>query len=175
MVHFGTASACAVAVEQLLQDHDIIFDELKYHLLHAQAKMKQHADVHRRDLVLEMRDLVYLKLHPYRNRSLAQRPNKKLSPHFFGPFKVLQRIGHVAYKLELPSTAKIHPVFHVSQLKQAKGKMTHCLQLPDYLSADMEWLIEPDQVLAICCSHADPRSETEVLICWKNLPEFEAT
>ena len=108
-------------------------------------------------------------------RSSAQRPNEKLSPRFFGPYKISRQLGNVAYELELPSNTKIHPVFHVSQLKQAKGTMLHCLPLPTYLSADMEWMVEPYKVLAVRSTSANPCNVTNVLIQWKGLPEFEAS
>ena len=41
-----------------------------------------------------------------------------LSPEYCGPFRVLKRVGNVAYKLELPEHSKVHPVFHVSHLRK---------------------------------------------------------
>jgi len=59
-----------------------------------------------------------LKLQPHIQSSVATRSNQKLSFRYFGPFTILQRIGAVAYKLDLPSTSQIHPVVHVSLLKK---------------------------------------------------------
>ena len=65
--------------------------------------------------------LVLVKLEPYRQCSMAERASHKLSAQYFGPFNVLKRIGLVAYQIELPTTASIHDVFHVSLLKPYKG------------------------------------------------------
>ena len=45
------------------------------------------------------------------------RSNQNLSPKYFGPYKIIDRCGEVAYKLAIPSSSQIHLVFHVSQLK----------------------------------------------------------
>ena len=82
--------------------------------------MKTRADGKRRDIQFAVKDYVFIKLQPYRQAFVAGRSNQKLSMHYFGPFKVLECIGQVAYKLQLPDTARIHLVFHISLLKKCE-------------------------------------------------------
>ena len=54
-----------------------------------------------------------------------------MSLRYFGPFPIIQKVGKVGYKLELPPAAKIHHVFHISMLKTFKGDLsTQYLPLP---------------------------------------------
>lgn len=78
--------------------------------------MKTFIDRHRTEREFKERDWIYLRLQPYRQKIVAMRRNVKLSPRFYDPFRVVQRLGSVAYHLDLPSTSKIHPVFHASTL-----------------------------------------------------------
>lgn len=65
--------------------------------------------------------MVCVRLRDYCQKTIVARDTKKLSKRYFGPFKVIERIGKVGYRLQLPPEAKIHPVFHVSLLRQAYG------------------------------------------------------
>jgi hypothetical protein len=67
--------------------------------------MKAQADKRRSERTFAVGDSVYLKLQPYVQSSLAPRAHQKLSLHYFGPYKVVERIGSVAYKLELPPSS----------------------------------------------------------------------
>jgi hypothetical protein len=58
--------------------------------------MKQQADKHRNERKFEVGDWVFLRLQPYRQIFVNVHPSKKLLPRFYGPYKVLERIGYVA-------------------------------------------------------------------------------
>ena len=88
----------------------------------AQNHMKQQADQHHSERSFEVGDWVFLRLQSYKHMSLKQaKKDNKLSPKYYGPYKVLQKIGTMAYKLELPASSQVHPVFHVSCLKKVIG------------------------------------------------------
>jgi hypothetical protein len=86
-------------------------------IIEAQARQEQNANRHRREVTLEVGDLVLLSSTHITADSDRQRPTRKLTPRFLGPFKVIQVVSSTAYKLDLPSNMNIHPVFHVSLLK----------------------------------------------------------
>ena len=83
--------------------------------------MKRYADTKREDITFHPGQWVYVKLKPFRQRSVTGPTHSKLSKRYFGPFQVTDRIGEVAYKLQLPEDSRIHPVFHCSLLRPHHG------------------------------------------------------
>ena len=109
--------------------------------------MKNQADKHRVERSFSDGDWVYVKLQPYRQRSLKPTALGKLSPKFYGPFQVLHKVGEVAYKLDLPASSLIHPVFHVSCLKAKLGQqVTPIFKLPS-VSPEGILTLEPEAIL----------------------------
>ena len=135
--------------------------------------MKFQTDKHHREVQFNVGDMVYLRLQPYMQRSLVRRLNEKLDPRFYGPFKIIQKLGSVAYKLDLPTGVTIHPVFHVSQLKPAIGNTQVSPVLLTQLSADLELQVYPESLLGICRAAMGKTTNLEVLMHWSGLPSFE--
>jgi ribosomal protein L21E len=86
--------------------------------------MKKYADKNRSFREFQVGDNVFLKLQPYIQSSVAPRANHKLLFKYYGPFRVIAKISEVAYKLDLPEGSTVHPVFHVSLLRQALSSGT---------------------------------------------------
>ena len=97
----------------------MIRDRLKV----AQSRRKCYADSKRKEIEHEVGDRVYLRVSPLQGVKRFG-VKGKLAPRFVGPYKVLERMGEVAYKLELPEgLSGVHDVFHVSQLKKCHAEI----------------------------------------------------
>jgi hypothetical protein len=89
----------------------------------AQSRQESYTDHRRRELSFEVGDYAYLKVSPMRGLCRFNLRDK-LAPRFIGSFKITERMGEVAYQLELPPLlSDVHDMFHVSQLRK-------CLRVP---------------------------------------------
>ena len=95
-----------------------------------QDRQESYAYQRRKELGFSVGDMIFLKISPW--KSVIRFHNRgKLNPPYIGPFTILERIGSVAYRLELPSELeKIHNVFHISMLKKYKPNSSHILEEP---------------------------------------------
>ncbi|XP_026383400.1 uncharacterized protein LOC113278890 [Papaver somniferum] len=156
-------------------ERDLMLQQLKEDLSKAQSRMNFFADKKRTDKHFEVGDLVFLKLQPYRQTSVVVRKNFKLSAKYFGPFEVIQKVGVVAYKLKLPVGSRIHPVFHVSQLKKKIGLQTvPSPQLPLVDHAG-QFVIEPVAVLDTRTTVRGTFQIPQVLVKWCNSDPSDST
>lgn len=134
-------------LEQQLVDHDHMLQLLRLNLMKAQDRMHNQANTKQREVIFQVGDYAFLKIQPYRQHNLAKRRFEKLSPRFFGPYRIKRVIGPVAYELELPLDAKIHPVFHVSMLKPVPGSFSPTTIAPLPITKDWEFDVQPTSII----------------------------
>lgn len=123
----------------------IIRDRLK----EASDRKKLYADLKRKEIEYSVGDMVFLKVSPWK-KILRFGKKGKLSPQFIGPYRVLKRVGPVAYQLELPQELdRIHDVFHVSILRRYRSDPAHVLPVAEIeVQTDLTFEEEPVQILA---------------------------
>jgi hypothetical protein len=160
------------AVEATLMDRETVLQELKEKLLKAQTIMKAIADQKRIPHKFAIGDLVFVKLRPYRQVSVAGKRIQKLSKRYYGPFKLIKAIGEVAFQLELPPSSRIHPVFHVSQLKPCFGETDKVLDLPAE-AVDNQPVIKP--LVVMDWKKNEETKEWQVLIQWEGMFPEDST
>nr|GFB93101.1 reverse transcriptase domain-containing protein [Tanacetum cinerariifolium] len=122
--------------------------QINNRLLTARSRQKSYADVRRRPLEFNVGDKVMLKVSPWKG-VIHFGKCRKLSLRFIGPFKILERIGPVAYKPELPRELQgIHNSFHVSNLKKCLSDESLSIPLDEVQLDDKLYFIEePTEVI----------------------------
>ena len=143
--------------------------------------MKKSADKNRRPMEYQVWDQVWdqvlVKLHLLQRTRGAL--HKGLMWRYEGPFKILKRVGKVAYKLELPSKLKFHPVFHVSMLKpyykdEDNPRRMESQRAPIGIRSSYDREVES----IIADRWIRPRNQPaphEYIVIWKGHPEIEAS
>ena len=163
------------ATADMVQERLQITSLIKENLAKAQNRMKHYADKHRSERTLQVGEWVFLKLQPYRQQTIAIRKNLKLSAKYFGPFRIIEKVRTVAYKLQLPPGARVHPVFHVSLLKRKIGDAQSAVPVLPELDATDQCLLQPEKVMKRRVTMSDSQPVIQYLIKWNHLPNSEAS
>ncbi|XP_071728215.1 uncharacterized protein [Rutidosis leptorrhynchoides] len=148
---------------------------LKYHLTRAQDRMKCYADKKRTERSFVVGNWVYVKLQPYRQLTLRGNTFNKLSQKYYGPFEVVKQVGQVAYQLQLPHNSRIHPVFHVSQLKLHNGSPPVEMSKIPTVNQDDLLIVEPAKILDRRLTKKGNGATVSLLVPWQNCSADDAT
>ncbi|KAI5402630.1 hypothetical protein KIW84_050288 [Lathyrus oleraceus] len=168
ILRFLSNETKVVAVALELSERDEALTQLKSHLQRAQEQMASYANKKRRDVRFQVGEWVFLKLRPHRQQSVVKRINKKLAARFYGPFKVIAKVGEVAYRLQLPDQFRIHPVFHVSLLKKAVGDYQVLGELPKDLELTNDNDVYPEKVMGSRVTMKGGVTVQQSLIKWRH-------
>jgi hypothetical protein len=149
----------------------IIRDRMKA----AQDRQKSYAD-RRRKLEFQVGEKVFLKVSPTKGVKRFGMQGK-LDPRYIGPYEILRRVGEVAYELALPpQLAKVHNVFHVSQLRRYVFDPSHILQHePIQLVESLQYEEKPVRIVGREVRKLRSRTIPLVKVLWSGQDDDSAT
>lgn len=93
-----------------------------------------------------------------------------MAPKFYGPYEIIEKVGKVAYMLNLPPSAAIHPVFHASLLKKKVSNQISPLSTLPPVNMMGQFEVEPVAILV----KQNNQAAVQVLVQWDNMTEEEA-
>lgn len=159
------------AVDTMLRVRESTIKILQRNVTRAQHRMKLLANRKRTGRSYQIVELVYVKLQPCRQVSVHQ-GNPTLQPKYFGPYQIIEAIGKVAYRLQLPVDAMIYNVFHVSFQRPTYARIQASSVLPPQFQKAARY---PQKVLdrkLVKRGHAPP---AKLLIQWQGESAETAT
>ena len=107
---------------------------------------------------------------------MVSRASAKLSPRFFNPYKILAKVGKVAYRIELPPDSLIHDVFHVSLLRKREGPVLEPIPPPVNEPVQLQVAPQPEGILEErVVQKGKYRPKTEILVKWVGQTRDDAT
>jgi hypothetical protein len=133
---------------EIIQDTKDKVALIRKRMLTAQSRQKSYADKGRRLVNFEVGDQVFLKVSPMKGVMRFGKKGK-LSPRYVGPFMIIEIVGPVAYRVELPpELAEVHDVFHVSTLRRYVHDPLHVVDFkPLQIQANLRYEELPVQIL----------------------------
>ncbi|WVZ63550.1 hypothetical protein U9M48_013174 [Paspalum notatum var. saurae] len=142
----------------------------------SKSKQKSDTDKRRRPLAFEKDNHVYLRVSPMKGVHRFG-VKEKLAPRYVGPFKILERCGPVAYRLELPPhLTAVHDVFHVSQLKKCLRVLEEAVDTSQIqIEPDLTYEEKPKKVLDQKQRSTRRKTVNFHKVHWSNHSEEEAT
>ncbi|GJV66651.1 putative reverse transcriptase domain-containing protein [Tanacetum coccineum] len=121
---------------------------IKQRMQAAQDRQKSYADRKRKPMEFEVGDRVMLKVSPWKG-VIRFGKRGKLNPRYVGPFRVLAKVGKVAYRLELPQElSRVHHTFHVSNLKKCYADEPLVMPLEGiHVDDKLQFVEEPVEIM----------------------------
>jgi hypothetical protein len=167
------------AVEDLLNQIASAQKLAKEEMTRSVIQQQIYSDKGRREEVFAVGEEVLLSTRNLTPLNMKNRPTKKLTEKYTGPFKVIERIGPVAYRLQLNDKLRVHNVFHVSLLKRFKDNpelfASRKETPPEPIEIDGETEYEVEKILDSRNRKSKNKVTREYLVKWKGYGDSDAT
>ncbi|GJR38900.1 putative reverse transcriptase domain-containing protein [Tanacetum coccineum] len=149
--------------------------QIKSRIQAARDRQKSYADVRRKPLEFQVGDKVMLKVSPWKG-VIRFGKRGKLNPRYIGPFKIIAKVGTVAYRLELPEKlSRVHSTFHVSKLKKCMADEPLAIPLDEIqIDEKLHFIEEPIEIIDREVKRLKQSHIPIVKVCWnfRRGPEF---